>query len=129
MQTSSLTLFFAGNPAEEGEILERLARNLVQEINQSDLDASARLLQASDTTEGEMSIEAVTLGGVAIALLTPTIPKLIDWLKDLSISKRSIKISVSHAQISVEYDLNKIKPEEVEMLVQSLSAHLPEANP
>ena len=115
----------AGEDADPEE-LDRLTRQLLAEIR--DLDIDAELARGAPLPEGTLSVDAVTIGALVLAVLPTVVPKLVDFLQAWSLReegrKVKIKTQVGDRALEVEYSPTSMSPNELRDLVDALSNSL-----
>ena len=112
------------------EELDRLTRQLLQEIQELDVE-SAELEKGEQPPQGAKSGELVTLGTLALVLLPAVAPKVIELLQAWSTRAENrivrIKAQVENRSIEVEYSPTTMSTDELKRLVNTLSELLPPA--
>lgn len=107
----------------DAEEVDRLARQLLREVEESDF-ASARLSKAA-VPEGSKAAGAVTVGSLLVGLLPSALPQLVSYLQSwLKRGEgRTIKIKAASGEISfeVECPVDSLNPGELEKLLAKLT--------
>jgi hypothetical protein len=118
-----LTLVVDAGEEADDEELDRLTRQLLSEIRELDIE-SAELARERYLPQGAKSVEAITIGAVAIAVLPTVLPKLFDFLQAWSLRgearKVKIKTQVADRALEVEYSPSSMSPDELRRLVETL---------
>lgn len=113
-----------GQDADEEEV-DLLTRELRDEIQELEVESVA-LVKDKTTPEGTKSVEAVTFGALAVAVLPTVVPKLIDLLQNWSTRgegrKIKIKTQVGDQSLEVEYSPKTMSPEELKGIVDKLTS-------
>jgi hypothetical protein len=128
---AGLTLFLQVEHNDPEE-LDRLARQLRYEIEELNV-GSVELLKEGNAPEGTKSIEAVTLGGLALTILPIIIPKFIEFLQQWSLRgegrKVRIRTQIGDRSLEVEYSPSAMSQAELKKLVHTLTGSLTEKAP
>jgi hypothetical protein len=130
---TSLTLLVnAGNDAaaEDVDVLTRRLRSEIQDFGVE----SVALQTSPSAPSGTKSMEAVTLGALAVTVLPPLLPRLIEFLQAWSLrtKDRTVKIKASVGDRSVDIEYPEGASEAVvQELIQKMTATLtpPSATP
>jgi hypothetical protein len=99
------TLQVEADPQTPPEALDALARELLGELRQTDVE-SAELATAGAAPPGTKSADALTLGAVAVAVLPTFLPKLVDFVQAWSLrgQGRTVKFKGKVAGQEVEFE-------------------------
>jgi hypothetical protein len=105
-RATSLTLLVDAGKDALAEDVDAVARRLRAEIQ--DFGVESVTLQASGTApSGTKSVEAVTLGALAVTVLPQVLPKFIEFLQAWSLRTKDrtvkIKASVGDRSVDIEY--------------------------
>ena len=103
---TSFTIFVDAGKDALAEDVDTLTRQLRTEIQ--DFGVEAVTLQTTDTVpSGTKSVEAVTLGALAVTILPQMLPRLIEFLQAWSLRSKDrtvkIKASVGDRSVDIEY--------------------------
>jgi hypothetical protein len=124
----NLTLQLSAGDVEDPESLDRLARHLLAEIQELEVE-SAALVKSGPAPEGAKSAELVTLGSLAVMVLPTIAPKLVDLLQSWAMraENRTVKIKAQSADrsIEVEYSPAAMSTAELKQLLTSINRVLP----
>ena len=124
----NLTLQLNVGKEDDPEALDRLARQLLAEIQELEVE-SAGLVKGGPAPEGAKSAELVTLGSLAVMVLPIIAPKVIELLQSWSMraENRTVKIKaqVADRSIEVEYSPAAMSAKELKRLVNTISEALP----
>ena len=127
-----LTIQVGADEDADADEIDRLARDLLSEINDMEVE-SAELLRKGEAPTGTKSAEAVTIGALAIAVLPAIVPKLVEFLQAWSLRgrNRTVKIKTQRGDRSLEVEFTpaSMSPEELKSLVDTLTATLTESSP
>jgi hypothetical protein len=128
--TSLILLVGAGKDSLD-EDLDALTRQLRSEIQELGVE-SVSLSTAHDAPAGTKSVEAVTIGALAISVLPAALPRLIDFLQAWSLRGKDrtvkIKASVGDRSVDVEYPAGAsetVVKELIEKMTDSLTSDAP----
>jgi len=116
----------AGADADDEE-LDRVTRQLREELGDLDGVEPVKPAEAGTVPEGAKSAEAMTLGALAVTILPSVIPKLIDFLRDWSMrgENRMVKIETRIGDRSVNVEVPRtMSPDELKGLVDMLAGAL-----
>ncbi len=126
---TNLTLQIDVGQDADADELDRATRQLRGEIQELGVE-SAELAKTTNAPAGTKSVEAVTLGALAISVLPAVLPKLIEFLQAWSMrgESRSIKIKtqVGDRAVEVEYSPKTMSQAELKSLVETLTGALTE---
>ena len=105
-RTTSVTLIVDAGREALAEDVDALTRCLRTEIQE--LGVEAVTLETTDTVpSGTKSVEAVTLGALAVTVLPQVLPRLIEFLQAWSLRRKDrtvkIKASVGDRSVDIEY--------------------------
>ena len=124
-----LTLLIDAGAEADAEELDRVSRQLLQELSDQPEVESVELKKAGEAPEGtKLGGEATMLGALALTVLPAALPPLIGLLKDWSergkSADRSVKIRVERGdeKMELEYDPAAMTPEQLNALMAALSA-------
>jgi hypothetical protein len=125
-RATSVTLIVDAGRDALAEDVDALTRRLRTEIQ--DLGVETVSLQTTDTTPaGTKSVEAVTLGALAVTLLPQVLPRLIEFLQAWSLRSKDrtvkIKASVGDRSVDIEYPEGASEVA-VQELIQKMTATL-----
>jgi hypothetical protein len=125
-RATSVTLIVNAGRDALAEDVDALTRRLRTEIQ--DLGVETVSLQTTDTTPaGTKSVEAVTLGALAVTLLPQVLPRLIEFLQAWSLRSKDrtvkIKASVGDRSVDIEYP-EGASDVAVQELIQKMTATL-----
>ncbi|MBI3913203.1 MAG: hypothetical protein HY327_03235 [Chloroflexi bacterium] len=124
---ANLTLQIDVGRDADADELDRATRQLRGEIQELGVE-SAELAKTANALAGTKSVEAVTLGALAISVLPTVVPKLIEFLQAWSMrgESRSIKIKtqVGDRAVEVEYSPKTMSQAELKSLVETLTSTL-----
>jgi hypothetical protein len=125
-RATSVTLIVDAGRDALAEDVDALTRRLRTEIQ--DLGVETVSLQTTDTTPaGTKSVEAVTLGALAVTLLPQVLPRLIEFLQAWSLRSKDrtvkIKASVGDRSVDIEYP-EGASDVAVQELIQKMTATL-----
>jgi hypothetical protein len=130
--TSVTLLVDAGKDARADDV-DTLTRGLRTEIQEFGVEA-VTLQTTAAVPSGTKSVEAVTLGALAVTVLPPMLPRLIEFLQAWSLRRKDrtvkIKASVGDRSVDIEYPEGASEPvvrELIQKMTDTLSA--PPANP
>ena len=108
----------------DAEELDRLTLQLRDEIEELEVE-SVELVRDGAVPTGAKSVDPVTLGVLAVAVLPTVIPKLIEFLQAWSMRGESRKVKIKtragDSSIEVEYSPTTMSPDELKNLVETLS--------
>jgi hypothetical protein len=94
---------------------------------------SAELLRSQSAPAGTKSVEAVTLGSLALVVLPDFLPKLVEHLQSWTQSDQNrrvkIKTQVGDRSIELEYLPSALPDKELTRLVETLSGALSKQQP
>jgi len=103
---TSLTILVDAGKDALAEDLDALTRQLRNEIQEFEVE-SVSLPAAHAAPSGTKSVEAVTLGALAVTILPTALPRLIEFLQAWSLRSKDrtvkIKASVGDRSVDVEY--------------------------
>jgi hypothetical protein len=89
-------------------------------------------LKSGESPDGTKSVEAVTIGSLAVVLLPIVIPKLLEFLQAWTLRgenrKVIMKTQAGDRLIELEYMPSALTPDELQRLIQTMIAGL-EAKP
>ncbi len=105
-RATSVTLIVDAGKDALAEDVDALTRRLRGEIQE--LGVEAVTLQTTDTApSGTKSVEAVTIGALAVTVLPQVLPRLIEFLQAWSLRSKDrtvkIKASVGDRSVDIEY--------------------------
>ena len=127
----SLTLQPNSGQNLDAEELDALTRQLLSEIGELEVE-SAQLARGQDAPGGTKGADPVALGALAVSVLPPMLPKLIDFLQSWSLRGESrtvkIKAQAGDRQIEVEYSPTSMSAADLKKLVNTLIDALPPAD-
>lgn len=125
----SLTLHIDAGEEADADELDRITRQLLTEIQELDVE-SAELVRGEVAPEGAKSVEVVTLGALAVAVLPTVVPRLVEFLQAWSMRGESrrvkIKTQIGDRSLEVEYSPTSMSPDELKSLVDMLTGSLVE---
>jgi hypothetical protein len=103
---TSVTLLVDGGKDALAEDVDALTRRLRAEIQEFGVETVT--LQTTDTVpSGTKSVEAVTLGALAVTILPQVLPRLIEFLQAWSLRSKDhtvkIKASIGDRSVDIEY--------------------------
>ncbi len=92
-------------PQATSEQLDRITRQLFLELKELHV-GSIKLAQGSPAPEGTKSVDPVTLGAIAIAVLPSFLPKIVDTAQAWALrgSNRTIKFKGKVAGQTIEFE-------------------------
>ena len=116
-----LTLEVQAGPDATPEEIDELARQLLADLRQMDVD-SAELLSAGPAPEGAKVVDPVTLGALAVAVLPTVLPKLVDFVQAWSQrgQSRSVKFKGKIGGQDIEFEG---PADELKALISTLQTH------
>lgn len=122
-RATNLTIVVDGGRDALPEDIDALTRRLRSEIQ--DLGVENVALSAAGTTpSGTKSVEAVTIGALAVTILPPMLPRLIEFLQAWSLRGKDrtvkIKASVGDRSVDIEYP-EGASEESVQELIQKMT--------
>jgi hypothetical protein len=119
-----------GQEADE-ERVDRATRQLRTELMELDIE-TVDFLKSGESPDGTKSVEAVTIGSLAVVLLPIVIPKLLEFLQAWTLRgenrKVIMKTQAGDRLIELEYMPSALTPDELQRLIQTMIAGL-EAKP
>ncbi len=124
MASGRLTLRIdLGETASEEE-LDMSARQLRRELLELGVEAVGPA-EGTSVPEGARSVEALTLGTLAVTLLPTAVPKFIellrDWLLRAKDRRVSIKVAVGPRSLDVEYNADAMSVADLRNLTETLT--------
>ncbi|HVN54508.1 MAG TPA: hypothetical protein VMT46_09280 [Anaerolineaceae bacterium] len=123
----SLTLQLGMGPDEDPDTLDRLARQLLIELQDLDVE-SAGLVRGGPAPQGAKSADLVTLGSLAVVMLPAVVPKVIELLQSWTMraENRTVKIKsqVADRSIELEYSPTALSPAQLNQLVTTINQAL-----
>jgi hypothetical protein len=125
-RATNLTIVVDGGRDALPEDIDALTRRLRSEIQDFGVENVA-LSTAAGAPAGTKSVEAVTLGALAVTILPPMLPRLIEFLQAWSLrgKDRTVKIKASVGDRSVDIEYPEGASEEaVQELIQKMTATL-----
>ncbi len=124
---ANLTLQIDVGQDADADELDRATRQLRDEIQELGVE-SAELAKTANAPAGTKSVEAVTLGALAISVLPTVLPKLIEFLQAWSMRREGrtvkIKTQVGDRAVEVEYSPKTMSQAELKSLVETLTSTL-----
>jgi hypothetical protein len=95
-------LQISSSPELGSDELDQLTRQLLGELQEVEIE-SASLIKEDETPEGAKSVEAVTLGSMAVAVLPAFFPKLIEFLQAWALrgQDRNVKIKTKQELMDI----------------------------
>ena len=122
-RATSVTIVVDGGRDALPEDIDSLTRRLRSEIQ--DFGVENVSLSTTDTApSGTKSVEAVTLGALAVTILPPMLPRLIEFLQAWSLRGKDrmvkIKASVGDRSVDIEYP-EGASEEAVQELIQKMT--------
>jgi hypothetical protein len=125
-RATSVTLIVDAGTDALAEDVDALTRRLRTEIQE--LGVETVTLQATDTApSGTKSVEAVTLGALAVTVLPQLLPRLIEFLQAWSLRSKDrtvkIKATVGDRSVDIEYPEGASEVA-VQELIQKMTATL-----
>jgi hypothetical protein len=103
---TTITLVLDSGSDAFAEDLDTLARTLRNEIEEFGVE-SVRLASSPNAPAGTKSMEAVTIGALAVTVLPAALPRLIEFLQAWTLRSKDqtvkIKASVGDRSVDVEY--------------------------
>jgi hypothetical protein len=104
--TTNLTIVVDAGKDAPGEDLDALTRQLRNEIQEFGVE-TVRLHTAHATPSGTKSVEAVTIGALAVTVLPAALPRLIEFVQAWTLRGKDrtvkIKATVGDRSVDVEY--------------------------
>jgi hypothetical protein len=102
-----------------GEEIDRLTRQLLTELKQTSVE-SAELVKGGSAPLGTKSIDPITAGAIAIAVLPPMLTKIIETLQSwlMRDTNRKIKFKGKVAGQVIEFEGSA---EDLQKLIETLS--------
>jgi hypothetical protein len=104
--STTLTVVVDAGRDALAEDLDAMTRQLRNEIQELGVEA-VRLATTSNTPAGTKSMEAVTIGALAVTVLPAALPRLIEFLQAWTLRSKDqtvkIKASVGDRSVDVEY--------------------------
>ncbi len=123
-ELANLTLLVDLGQGVDADELDRATRQLRYEIQDLDVD-SIELVKSVDPVTGAKSVEAVTVGSLAVAVLPTLVPKLVEFLQSWALRGESrkikIKTQVGDRSVEIEYSPKTTSPAELQSLVEMLA--------
>ena len=122
-RATNVTIVVDGGRDALPEDIDSLTRRLRSEIQ--DFGVENVSLSTTDTApSGTKSVEAVTLGALAVTILPPMLPRLIEFLQAWSLRGKDrmvkIKASVGDRSVDIEYP-EGASEEAVQELIQKMT--------
>lgn len=128
-KAASLILHIQAGKGTDAEELDCLTRQLLAEIQELEVE-SVELVKDKAIPSGAKSVEAVTLGALAVSVLPTVIPKLIDFLQAWVMRRErrmvKIKTQTGDRSLEVEYSPTTMSPDELKSLVDMLTGAVTE---
>ena len=122
-RATNLTIVVDGGRDALPEDIDALTRRLRSEIQDFGVENVA-LSTTATTPSGTKSVEAVTLGALAVTILPPMLPRLIEFLQAWSLRGKDrmvkIKASVGDRSVDIEYP-EGASEEAVQELIQRMT--------
>ncbi len=127
-QVASLLVQIDASEDADAEELDDLTRELLSEVRELDVE-SAELQSAGVAPAGTKSAEALSLGGIVVAVLPPLASKLIDHLYSWVARRQSTKVKLTVQEngraLEIEFSQERMPSEaELKHLVDTLTAAL-----
>jgi hypothetical protein len=126
-KVADLLLQINAGPDADAEELDRLTRQLRNEIQELDVE-SVELVRGGAKPEGAKVLEVVTLGSLAVAVLPSVVPKLVEflqnWLMRGENRRVKIKTQVGDRAVELEYSPSAMSQAELKGLVETLTSAL-----
>ncbi len=125
MHVAQLTLQIDADAAYHAEELDRLTRQLRDELQDVPEVESAELLKGGTAPAGSKVVDPITIGALLIAILPGAIPKLLEVINGWSMRgenrKIKIKTQVGDRAVEVEYAPSTMSQQELKTLVETLT--------
>ena len=121
VETLALTLQVGAGEGTDAEELDRLARQLLNEVRELEVE-SADLVTTGPAPDGAKSGEAVTLGMVAVAVLPTVVPKLVEFLQAWVMRGQGRTLKFKGKVGGEDIEIEGATPEELKALLATLSA-------
>ncbi len=102
-----------------GEEIDRLTRQLLAELKQADVESAERVA-GGHAPAGTKSIDPVTAGAIAIAVLPPMLTKIIETLQAWLVRDRSRKVKFK-GKVAGQVIEFEGAAEDLQKLIESLS--------
>jgi hypothetical protein len=122
-RATNLTIVVDGGRDAVPEDIDALTRRLRSEIQDFGVESVA-LSTTDSAPAGTKSVEAVTLGALAVTILPPMLPRLIEFLQAWSLRGKDrmvkIKASVGDRSVDIEYP-EGASEEAVQELIQKMT--------
>ena len=126
-ELANLSLVVDLGQSANADELDRATRQLRDEIRDLDVE-SVELVKGVNPGAGAKSVEAITLGSLAVAVLPTLVPKLVEFLQSWALRgegrKIKIKTQVGDRSVEVEYNPKTTSPAELKKLVETLTGAL-----
>jgi len=126
-EVARLTLRVDAGADADDEELDRVTRQLRDELRDLDGVEPVKPVEAGAVPEGAKSAEAMTVGALAVAILPSVIPKLMEFLQTWSMrgENRTVKIETRVGDRSVNVEVPRtMSPDELKGLVDMLTGAL-----
>jgi hypothetical protein len=107
-----------------GDDLDEIARLLIQELKEMQEVESVNLASEDNAPAGTKSVDAITTGAIALAVLPTFLPKIVDFLQAWSLrgQGRTIKFKGKISGHDIEFEGSG---EELQKILTTLSAKKP----
>jgi hypothetical protein len=107
--------------------LDHLVRQLRREISELEVE-SVEPVRQNTIPAGAKGAEALTLGALAVVLLPPLLPKLVEFLQNWLLRGENrnvkVKLQVQGNAVEVEYAPSAMSPSDIQRLVAKLTGAL-----
>ncbi len=124
-QVTQFTLNIDAGTDADAEELDRLTRQLRDELQELPEVESVDLLRGGIAPKGTKAADPITLGALVLAILPNAIPKVLEVLNGWSMRgenrKVRIKTQVGDRSVEVEYNPTTMSQAELKQLVETLS--------
>jgi len=128
-EAARLTLLIDAGAEADAEELDRVSRQLLQELSDQPEVESVELKKAGEAPAGtKLGGEATMLGALALTVLPAALPPVMGFLKHWTergqSAGRSVKIKVERGgeKMELEYDPATMTPEQLNALMAALSS-------
>ena len=127
--TSDIIVTIDAGGELDADQLDRLTRQLRSELLDLDTE-SVELVKSDSAPAGTKSVEAVTAGTLAVAILPSLLPRLLEYLQSWTMReeqrKVKVKSQIGDRSIELEYSPSALSQAELKELVSTLTDSLSE---
>jgi hypothetical protein len=125
-KAAQLTLSIDAGPGSDDDELDRLTRQLRNELAEVPEVESVDFLSGGAAPPGARAVDPLTLGTLLLAIVPTALPKLMEVLNGWAMRgenrKVKIKTQVGDRSVEVEYNPTTMSQAELKQLVQTLSS-------